>query len=127
MNNVNMGFILTIIAGLSTMLGTVLIFIKQKNENIIIASLSFAAGVMLTVSITDLIPESYALLTNLFPKFPAVIYMLIFIVCGILFSMLIDKYIPTTNNGSNLYRVGIISMLAIIIHNIPDDCYRYGK
>ena len=32
MNNVNMGFILTIIAGLSTMLGTIFIFIKKKSE-----------------------------------------------------------------------------------------------
>ena len=120
MNNVNMGFILTIIAGFSTMLGTLLIFIKKKNENIIIASLSFAAGVMLTVSITDLIPESYSLLINLFAKFPAFIYMLIFVVCGVLLSMLIGKYIPTTSSNGNLYRVGIISMLAIIIHNIPE-------
>ena len=125
MNNVNIGFILTIIAGLSTMLGTIFIFIKKKSENIIIASLSFAAGVMLTVSITDLIPESYVLLTSLFAKFPAVIYMLIFVVCGVLFSMLIDKYIPTTNNNSNLYQVSIISMLAIIIHNVPEDCTYY--
>ena len=121
MNNVNMGFILTILAGLSTMLGTIFIFIKKRSDNIIIGSLSFASGVMLAVSITDLIPESYSLLTNLFPKFPAIIYMLIFVVSGILFSMLIDKYIPTTNyNNSNLYRVGIFSMLAIIIHNIPE-------
>ena len=107
------------------MLGTIFIFIKKKSENIIIASLSFAAGVMLTVSITDLIPESYVLLTSLFAKFPAVIYMLIFVVCGVLFSMLIDKYIPTKNNNSNLYRVSIISMLAIIIHNVPEDCTYY--
>ena len=32
MNNVDMGFILTIIAGLSTMLGTIFIFIKKKSE-----------------------------------------------------------------------------------------------
>lgn len=121
MNNVNMGFILTILAGLSTMLGTIFIFIKKRSDNIIIGSLSFASGVMLAVSITDLIPEAYSLLINLFPKFPAIIYMLIFVVSGILFSMLIDKYIPTTNyNNSNLYRVGIFSMLAIIIHNIPE-------
>lgn len=98
------------------MLGSIFIF-KKKNENIIIASLAFASGVMFTVSITDLIPESYNLLINIFPKFPAIIYMLIFVVSGIIFSMLIDKYIPTDNN---LYRVGVFAMLAIIIHNIPE-------
>ncbi len=98
------------------MLGSIFIF-KKKNENIIIASLAFASGVMFTVSITDLIPESYNLLINIFPKFPAIIYMLIFVVSGIIFSMFIDKYIPTDNN---LYRVGVFAMLAIIIHNIPE-------
>lgn len=116
MNNVSFAFILTILAGLSTMLGSIFIF-NKKNENIIIAALAFASGVMFTVSITDLIPESYNLLINIFPKFPAIIYMLIFVVSGIIFSMFIDKYIPTDNS---LYRVGVFAMLAIIIHNIPE-------
>lgn len=120
MNNVHYAFILTIIAGLSTMLGTIFIFLKKRNDNIIIASLSFASGVMITVSFTDLMNESFHLLINLFPKFPAFLYMLIFVVIGILFSISIDKYIPTKNSSGNLYRVGIFSMLAIIIHNIPE-------
>lgn len=98
------------------MLGTIFIF-KKKNENMIIGSLAFAAGVMFTVSITDLIPESYSMLINIFPKFPAILYVLIFIVSGIILSMIIDKYIPTDNN---LYRVGVFAMLAIIVHNIPE-------
>ena len=98
------------------MLGTIFIF-KKKNENMIIASLAFASGVMFTVSITDLIPESYSMLINIFPKFPAILYVLIFIVSGIILSMIIDKYIPTDNN---LYRVGVFTMLAIIVHNIPE-------
>ena len=116
MNNVSFAFILTILAGLSTMLGSIFIF-NKKNENIIIAALAFASGVMSTVSITDLMPESYNLLINIFSKFPAIIYMLIFVVSGIIFSMFIDKYIPTDNS---LYRVGVFAMLAIIIHNIPE-------
>lgn len=119
MNNVLYGFILTIFAGLSTMLGTVLVFFKSKNEKIIIKSLGFAAGVMITVSITDLIPESFYLLANIFPLFPVILYILIFIVIGIIISMLIDKYLPE-NSTDNLYKVGIISMLAIILHNIPE-------
>lgn len=120
MNNVLYGFILTIFAGLSTMLGTILVFFKSKNDKIIIKSLSFAAGVMITVSITDLIPESFFLLINIFPLFPAIMYILIFMVVGIIVSMLIDKYLPDNYSNNNLYRIGIISMLAIILHNIPE-------
>lgn len=120
MNNSAYGFILTTLAGLSTLLGTIIIFInKKKNNKIIIGSLSFAAGVMLTVSITDLIPESIHLLNKTFKLFPTIIIMLIFIVIGIIISTTIDKYIPTKREGE-LYKVGIISMLAIILHNIPE-------
>ena len=103
------------------MLGTFLVFLKNDNQKIVLKSLSFAAGVMITVSITDLIPESYELLKNIFPIFPTIIYILIFIVVGIIFSMLIDKYLPDNYmSNTNLYRIGIISMIAIILHNIPE-------
>ncbi|MEG2322374.1 MAG: zinc transporter ZupT [Bacilli bacterium] len=122
MNNITLGFGLTILAGLSTMLGTILIFLKKKNDKVIIGSLSFASGVMLSVSLIDLIPSSFNLLLTIFPFFPAIIYILIFITSGIIFSMLIDKYLPDNSNSNDksLYRVGLISMLAIIIHNIPE-------
>jgi len=120
MNNIIYSFILTFIAGFSTMLGTIFIFLKEKNDKIVLKSLSFAAGVMITVSLIDLIPESFSLLKNIFPLFPTIIYIMIFIVVGIIFSMLIDKYLPNNLSSDNLYKIGIISMLAIIIHNIPE-------
>lgn len=114
------GFILTTLAGLSTLIGTLLIFISKKNNNkIIIGSLSFASGVMISVSLTDLIPESITLLHKTYQIFPTIIIMLIFLVVGIIISMAIDKYIPTKREGE-LYKVGIISMVAIILHNIPE-------
>lgn len=117
------GFILTIIAGAATMLGVIFIFIKFKNQDKIINSaLSFAGGVMITVSITDLIPEGITMLANQFYQIPTILICAIFVVVGILFSMFIDACLPTNldcgNNG--LYRIGIFSMLAIILHNIPE-------
>lgn len=120
MNSINMAFFLTTLAGLSTMIGVIPVFIKIKNQDKIIASsLSFAAGVMLCVSITDLIPESIEMLENSYNGFWVVALSFIFVVIGIIISSLIDKYLPTQNK-ENLYRVGIISMLAIILHNIPE-------
>ena len=57
MNNTLLAFLLTFIAGFSTMIGVLVIFIKKKNhDKIVMASLAFAAGVMITVSVTDLVP-----------------------------------------------------------------------
>ena len=121
MNSISMAFLLTTIAGLSTMLGTIPIFIKLKNENKIIAgSLSFASGVMLCVSITDLIPESMAMLKQSNSDIVTVFLSFLFVMIGIIFSGLIDKVLPANTKEVPLYKVGIISMLAIILHNLPE-------
>lgn len=119
MTSVIYAFLITTLSGLSTMIGSLLIFYKKKTNNIISASLAFASGVMICVSITDLIPESVNLLMETFYYIPVILLCLIFVIIGILISMFIDKYLPN-NNDNNLYRVGIISMLAIILHNIPE-------
>ena len=129
MNNTYLAFLLTTLAGFSTLLGTILIFIKFKNKDKITAnSLSFAAGVMITVSILDLVPESIKLLRFTGNSFLTIFLSFIFIVIGIIISSLIDIYLPSqTYKNDNLYKVGLISMLAIIIHNIPEDCSYYAS
>lgn len=121
MNQVTYAFLITTLAGLSTMIGSLLIFYKKKTDNIITTSLAFASGVMMCVSITDLIPESISSLKTSFYVIPSILISLIFIVIGIIISISIDKYLPENKDNNNkLYRVGIISMLAIILHNIPE-------
>ena len=114
--------LLTTLAGLSTLIGTIPIIIKQ-NKNIIISSLSFAAGVMLTVSIIDLIPEGINYLNQTYKLFPSILILSIFITLGIIISMTIDKHL--NGREGELYKIGIISMLAIIIHNIPEGIATY--
>ena len=119
-----MPFLLTTISGLSTLIGTFLIFIKIKNKNnIISSSCSFAAGVMLCISICDLIPESFKYL-RIFKPYKIIFISFMFLLLGIIISYIIDKYIDKYNN-SNLYKVGILSMIVIILHNIPEGIITY--
>ena len=111
------------------MLGIIPIFINLKNENKIIAgSLAFAAGVMSCVSITDLIPEAILMLEDYYNGFITILLVFLFLILGIFLSNWIDRSIPTSTLSSTshdtkiLYKVGIISMLAIILHNLPEDC-----
>lgn len=120
MNKIILSFIFTFLAGLSTLLGTIIIiFKKNKNKNILISSLAFASSVMLTISICDLIPESITILKTNNQGIFVIIISFISMIVGIIISMLIGKYLPS-NNNDNLYKVGIISMIAIILHNIPE-------
>mgnify|MGYP002625352291 CR=1 FL=1 len=119
MDTTLLSFILTTLAGLSTLIGSLIIFVKKKNkEKIILSSLSFAASVMILISFTDLIPESYNMFKNHLNTFPMIIIILISINIGIIISLFIKKYIP--ENDNKLYKVGIISMIGIIFHNIPE-------
>ena len=121
MNTINMAFLLTTLAGLSTMIGTIPIFIKLKNESKIIAgSLAFAAGVMICVSVIDLVPEAISMLENNYNGIITVLLTFSFIMIGMIISSLIDNKLLNGTKGDSLYKVGIISMLAIILHNIPE-------
>ena len=52
---------------------------------------------------------------------PAFLICSICVVSGVVFSMMIDKYLPDNSYYDGyLYRVGMISMIAIIFHNIPE-------
>ena len=123
-NSTLYAFLLSFLAGISTLIGALIIFLdKRKNNKIVTISLSFAAGVMICVSLTDLLPNSFNMIlknTNFFPK---LILTLIFMVIGIIISMLIDKYLPSeyeNKDNKGLYKIGIISMVAIVLHNIPE-------
>ena len=79
MSNTIYAFTLSTLAGLSTLLGFLPILFNLKDEKkIILSSLAFASGVMITVSFIDLIPESYNLLASIFKGFPALLLLLIF-------------------------------------------------
>lgn len=117
-------FILSFLAGISTVIGALVIFFdKRKNNKIVEVSLSFASGVMICVSLTDLLPNSFKMILDSNNLFPKIILSLIFMTFGIIISMLIDKYLPDNNlntDNKSLYKIGIISMVAIVLHNIPE-------
>ena len=122
MMNIKIAFLLTILAGLSTMIGTFFIFVRTSNKDRVVAgSLAFASGVMLCVSITDLIPESLSMLDDI-GEVVRVVLCFLFVMVGIFLSIGIERMVPdlSDSGGKSLYKVGIISMIAIVMHNIPE-------
>ena len=118
-----MAFLITLLAGFSTLLGYLFIYLKNDNNRVLIVSLSFASGVMFFISMFDLLPESIKLLCNSFYIFYSLLISSLFLILGIIVSNLMNKH--TFNNNTSLYKVGIISMIAIIIHNIPEGIVTY--
>ena len=118
-----MPFLITFLAGCSTLIGYFFIYINNKNNRLLISSLGFASGVMFFISIFDLIPESIRYFNKNYFLFFSLILCFFFISIGIMFSSFIDNRLP--DNKSNLYKTGIISMIALIIHNVPEGIVTY--
>ena len=115
-------FLICLIAGLSTVLGFLFIFIKPKDKvSFIGSSLAFSATIMLLISIVELIPEGYIHLNNRYNLFYASITLILMLIIGNFISKGINKYIKKQEKiNSDLYRVGIISMIVLMIHNLPE-------
>lgn len=111
-------FIITLLAGLSTIIGSFLMNFN-KNNKILISSLAFAAAVMMSVSFLDLIPESIHLLTIIYDKKLLFLIIGTNILAGLFMAYLVDL-LADKLKGTKLYKVGIVSMMAIILHNIPE-------
>lgn len=119
-HNALIAITMSLIAGFSTVVGGLIIFFKTKNkEKIVYLALNFAAAVMLTISIIDLIPSSLDMLGKTFPTAFSLIIIIVFFFLGILITHLIHQKLDDISE-SKLYKVGIISMIALIIHNFPE-------
>ena len=113
------GIIVSSIAGISTLVGYLFIYIKADKNKVISKSLSFASGVMLTLSLVDLIPTSinYLKMDN-----RSLLYAVLFFFVGIILCLIINNKIK---ENDVLYKTGILSMIGIMIHNIPEGIVTY--
>lgn len=121
--------VLSSAAGLSTLLGAAVIFFaKEKNKKLLSVSLGFAAGIMLSVSFTDLFPNAEILFKTSMSGGYAAFYAVLFLAVGLLIASAIDSFVPheTYNPRTgeqphkDLFRVGFVSTVAIGLHNFPE-------
>ncbi len=135
-NNFTLAFCLTMLAGLTTAVGGAVAFITKKdNLKTLSVGLGFSAGVMIFISLVDIIPSSEQLLKT---NFPNMFQWLVFggFIAGILISVLIDYFLPdhvdteellnpdapesAAHNHYKLKRAGFLTAIAICIHNFPE-------
>lgn len=141
-SNFLLAFILTLLAGLSTGIGSAIAFFAKKtNTTFLSTALGFSAGVMIYVSFVEIFPQALDLVTRSGTNLATMKVVIAFFV-GIAFIFLIDMLIPSAENPhevhmveelrsskrskqpdsdkNNLQRTGILMALAIAIHNFPE-------
>jgi ZIP family zinc transporter len=126
MGDVFFALALTLMAGLSTGLGGLLVvFFKAENKKLLSICLSFSAGVMLYVSFAEILFKGFdalALEDGLGGALGYAVATLAFF-GGVGFIAVIDKLMPhepRDDSDCGLKRTGIMSGLAIAIHNLPE-------
>lgn len=123
MNSFVISFLISLLAGVSTLIGVIPIFIKIKQKNIdkfIVFSLSFSLSVMMGISIFDLIPSSFIFLKEKYN----IVFLGILLILGFGFTFLmvriLNKKIDKKGQGSELFKLGILNMLVLVLHNLPE-------
>lgn len=86
--------LLSFAAGLSTLLGALVVFFtKTKSQKLLAISLGFAAGVMLSVSFTDLYPNARDLLDQALGA-AGTLAAVASLAGGVLLAMALDHFVP---------------------------------
>ena len=115
--NIQIALLLSILAGLGTLLGSILIFIPKLNKrDYIPLFLSISATIMLTFSILDLIPESIIYIRSNTRPLKS-LFILSFI------SLAIHNFpegIATFLSSMVSIRLGLSLSFGIMLHNIPE-------
>lgn len=130
--DVMVALLLTVLAGLATGIGSVMaLFAKRSNTKFLAGSLGFSAGVMIYVSMVEIFQKARLYLSaNSGEKVGYWLTVAAFF-AGIIFIALIDYLVPSTEgdignltdqakNKTSLERMGILTALAIGIHNFPE-------
>lgn len=116
--------LISTIAGLSTVLGGLIIFLKIKDakiNNFITFCLSLSLSVMISLSIIELIPESSYTIVKEYGLFWGPIFTFLAFILGFLMVNLVNKRLKCFKEKEcNLYRVGVLSMVALMLHNLPE-------
>ena len=145
MNGTLTALLLTLIAGAATGIGGAMVLFKKKiSSNFLAGALGLSAGVMIFISLAELFPEAQAETVAIASiKYGEALTLLAFF-AGMGIIMLIDFLIPEyenpheasglsleaktaatgmldqAGNAKALHRLGLMSALAIAIHNFPE-------
>lgn len=138
-NTLLFAFGLTLFAGLSTGIGSILAFFtKRTNTKFLSVALGFSAGVMIYVSMIEIFFKAKAALSDALGETAGSWATVGAFFGGIFLIALIDRFVPTSGNphetrrveeiadgnkgvdGTRLMRMGTFTALAIAIHNFPE-------
>lgn len=128
--------LLTLGAGLATGIGSAIAFFAPRtNKRLLSYALGLSGGVMIYVSFMELLQESRLTLEEVCGESLGHLYAVLSFFAGVLIIGIIDRLVPSVENpheahsaeemdrkpnNPKLMRMGVLTALAIAIHNFPE-------
>ncbi len=120
--------LITTLAGLSTGLGGLLCLLRRPTDRAMAVSMGFAGGVMLTVSLMDMLPGALSWYRRALPPFSAGMAMASLLAMGMLVAALLERCLPgeaafaqgLDPHRARALRSALVTGLALLLHNLPE-------
>ena len=124
-----MGLLITFVLGLFFLLGVLFIHLGKNTKLIELLSISIALGTMTSLIVLDLIPEMLEHMEGI-----SFIWIFLLIVLGIGLLKGLDLFVPDHDDHDaphkcseeNLVHIGIVSLIAIALHNVIEGMAVYS-
>ncbi len=140
-SNLLFAFGLTVLAGLSTGIGSIIALVsKRDNKKFLSLGLGFSAGVMIYVAMIEIFSKAQESLVGELGEIAGSWITVISFFAGMFLIKLIDKFVPSPDSpgeidvkkprkddkgqgakhDKKLLRMGVMTALAVAIHNFPE-------
>lgn len=129
MDKVKIALLTTLLLGVFILIGSLIALVVNKKQKIVDFVVGLAFGIIITLIITDLLPE---IIETLSLKY--IYIFIIFTTIGFIVLKLLDNFIPDHEDKkmtkqdmtNNLVHIGIITSIALVLHNIIEGMAVYS-
>lgn len=132
-----MGLLVTLGLGVFILIGAALVFLLKNSTKLIEFSIGLAFGIMILLLLFDIVPEALEMLGETGNSTLPWIILIVGFVCGFVLLKILDFFIPdhdhhphhdhdTKEAQENLFHIGLVSSIAVILHNIIEGMAVYG-
>ena len=125
MSTYQLALLTTALLGVFILIGVLISYFFKKSEKIVLYSIGLAFGVIVMLIFTDLLPEIIECI-----PISRIYIPIISIVLGFLMLRILDNFVPDHGNKEkkdNLIHVGVMSSIALGLHNIIEGMAIYSS
>lgn len=131
--------LLTLLVGLFILIGSLCGLYFKDNNKFTDFSISVAFGVIVSLILLEILPEAYEVLSEQVGVFRGILSIVILSLIGIIILKILDLFVPHHEHeihhnhkhktekchNEHLYHIGIVSSVAIVIHNLIEGMSLY--